>query len=104
MTDLGADLVRMASDALSHLAGQIHDELATIEVHESTRQWRRGEDDFIEQMTIEIMAPIRSPTPGIRPINGSRPMDQRPTGIAPSMRYAKCAIHGSRLGRRSPAA
>ena len=54
MTDLGADLVRIASDALSHLAREIHEELATIEVCESTRLWRRGDNDFLERMTIEI--------------------------------------------------
>jgi len=54
MTDLGADLVRMAVDALSHIGRELEEEIASIQIRESTRRWHRGESDSAERMTIEI--------------------------------------------------
>jgi hypothetical protein len=59
-------------------------------------------DGAHNESTIELRTPIRSPGPGRKARQGARPKDEGPIGIAPSMMYAKCAIHGSRIGRRSP--
>ena len=54
MTALGDDLLRMASDVLTGIGQDIEDELADIQFRESTRFWRRGENDYVEFMTIEV--------------------------------------------------
>jgi len=54
MTELGDDLVRIGSDTLNRTAREIEAELATVQLRESTGRWRRGDNDYVEAMTIEI--------------------------------------------------
>jgi len=54
VTALGDELVGLATDILDRLGRDIADELADIEIREGSRYWRRGDNESVRQMTIEI--------------------------------------------------